>query len=146
MNKGQIESFLSDVDTTDLSPIQKQKIRELLHRHQKPAEKKHKIRTVKSKDLYSLQEWEERIGRLDPRMMMRWIDQHQLCPKLIADLVEEFRMEMVSKGKKYANFKATFQVYLLKGYLSKKMGQVLLANSPHKGNSATQIFSRGVSI
>lgn len=146
MNKGQIASFLSDVDQTDLSPIQKQTIHTLIERHTKPVEKPFVIRKVKAKDLCSLEDWEARIARLDHRMMAHWIEDAQFCPALIQEMIEEFRIDMISKNKQYANFKSAFQSYILKGYLSKKIGQLKLGNSPYRDKSATQIFTRGVNL
>lgn len=76
--------------------------------------------------------WELSKGdRLRVSMMIGWIQQKGFCSVLVGELIEEFRTEMVSKGLLYADFRATFQTYLNKGYLSKKPEQVLLVNSPH---------------
>lgn len=111
----------------------------------KPVEKK--IRRVKSNNLFTLQEWEDLTGQpLHSSMITGWIVKKALCPFTIANLIEEFRLEMLSKNKQYADFKATFQTYLNKGYLSKKFPEVLWMNSPHRKQDNVHISQRGSSI
>lgn len=86
----------------------------------------------KAKVEMTLEEWEAAQGaRLGLTPLMGWVTQKQFCPVLVRELIEEFRLEMIGKQKLYANFTATFQTYLNKGWLSKKPDQVLLINSPH---------------
>lgn len=85
----------------------------------------------KAKVEMTLKEWEAQNGQLVFSMVEQWAKQKGFCPELLRQLVEEFRLEMTSKSKLYADFKATFQTYLNKGYLSLKPQQVLLINSPY---------------
>lgn len=94
------------------------------------AEKKPRV-ARKARVEMTLREWEATHGELRYEMFHQWVVQKQFCPTLVAKLVEEFRIEMASKAKLYADFKYTFQNYLNKGYLSLKPNQVLLVNSPH---------------
>lgn len=96
----------------------------------------------------SLEEWETAVGsKLDHRMMSDWIKSKGLNEIVVMALIVEFRIEMQAKGKKYADFKAAFQTYLTKGYLSKPIDQCKASssqNSPAACNVRTT--TRGVSI
>jgi len=85
----------------------------------------------KAKAEMTIGEWEAVHGELCRDMLGGWVRERKFCPKLVEQLIGEFRLEMKGKGKLYADFKATFQTYLNKGYLSKKPDQVLLVNSPY---------------
>lgn len=105
-----------------------------------------KIRNPKTKaKLYTLEEWEKLwCGKLDVPLMDTWATEKNLCKRQLAQLIEEFRTEMISKNKMYADFKAAFQVYLTKGYLSKKMDQI---KAPAQTNKwGTQTGTRGLSL
>lgn len=107
-----------------------------------------KIRTPKAKNLMTLPQWEAKVyGPLNVGIMDTWSTQKGLCKRLLAELIEEFRTEMVSKNKEYADFSAAFKTYLNKGYLSKTLEQAKLANSPYAGTVyKDQEHNRGVRI
>lgn len=93
-----------------------------------------------AKNLMTLHEWEDREGKfLSAYMMVDWLKQNSMSMTAVAPLVEEFRQEMLAKGKQYANFKMAFQTYLTKGYLSKTMEQC-------KSQSQTIIHTKGVNL
>lgn len=76
-------------------------------------------RRIKAKVLCELPEWEEKMGcQLNSSMISSWCLEKGLYHPTITRLIEEFRIEMISKGKEYADFKSAFQTYLTKGYLS----------------------------
>lgn len=110
---------------------------------EKKAAKPKKIRTTKAPNLLSLSQWEAQVGgQLSIGMLTGWTNAKRLDSKEVAQLIEEFRTEMVSKNKLYADFKAAFQTYLTKGYLSKTLAQVAW-KAPEGAN---RTFTRGVSI
>lgn len=89
--------------------------------------------------------WEAKNGELNAQMMGTWIRKQGLHHAQVANLVEEFRISMMAKGKRYKNFQLAFQTYLVKGYLSKNIDQVRISNMPvEQGNVRTS--TRGVSI
>lgn len=95
--------------------------------------------------LYSLDEWETLwCGKLDVPLMDTWATEKNLCKRQLAQLIEEFRTEMISKGKRYADFKAAFQVYLNKGYLSKRIEQIKAPVQQNKWGNTTS--TRGLSL
>ena len=96
------------------------------------------------KNLVTLQEWEAVNGQLAPSGMIKWIADNKLDLRMLAAMVGEFRQEMLAKGKQYANFKAAFQTYLAKGYLSKTLSQCLACNNLRA--SETIIHSKGVDL
>jgi hypothetical protein len=101
-------------------------------------------RKAQGKNLVTLQEWEQAHGTLTSAMMTEWIDRLKLCRLMVSCMVDEFRGEMIAKGKQYANFKAAFMTYLAKGYLSKQITACTLERSPHK--TATIMDNRGVNL
>lgn len=111
-------------------------------------EKKKNIQKKKSPKMVTLEEWEEAVGSpLRFEMVAKWTSQNQFCKVMVAKLIEEFRVEMQSKGKLYADFKATFQNYVNKGYLSKTADQLLIKNSPYAASAVkNRTFDRGVAI
>jgi len=97
----------------------------------------------KANNLLTLAQWEAQVGgQLSIGMLTGWTNAKRLDSKEVAQLIEEFRTEMVSKNKLYADFKAAFQTYLTKGYLSKTLAQVAW-KAPEGANKH---FTRGVSI
>jgi|GEM_PF-4786898 len=80
-------------------------------------------KVTNAKNLVTLQEWEAVNGQLAPSQMVKWIMDNKLDLRMLSAMVGEFRQEMLAKGKQYANFKAAFQTYLAKGYLSKTFTQ-----------------------
>lgn len=97
-----------------------------------------------AKNLVSIQDWEKQFGVLKESMMRDWVDGHGLCRQMVAALIDEFRGEMIAKGKQYANFKAAFMTYLSKGYLSKTREACLLERSSFKPQ--TTVDKRGVNL
>jgi hypothetical protein len=80
-----------------------------------------KPRAPKVRNTMTLMQWEEKQGkRLDVRHMLEWVEKNQYSIPVIHQLIEEFRIDMLSKGKEYACFRAAFQNYFNKGYLSIK--------------------------
>ena len=94
----------------------------------KEAEQRLKIKGVNSKprkitnakNLMTVREWEDKFGVLRWQIMRSWIESNNLDRLKIAEMLAEFFDEMDAKGKQYADFRAAFKVYLVKGYLSKK--------------------------
>lgn len=97
-----------------------------------------------AKGLTTLPVWEGFNGILTAHDIGSWIEQRQLCRRMVGQMILEFRDEMLAKGKQYANFKMAFQTYLTKGYLSKKLSDCSLANSP--SNHQTVIHTKGGAI
>jgi len=102
--------------------------------------------TIKKKsEMISLADWEMKIGsKLCVQMLSDWIKEKGAGATQIAELIEEFRLEMQSKDKRYADFKTTFQVWLTKGYLSKTLAQVCTAGRRPSGE--VQMFDKGVAL
>lgn len=94
-----------------------------------------------SKNLMPLEDWEVANGQLRTSMLSEWVKARGLCPVMVAQMVAEFRTEMMAKGKQYNNFKAAFQTYLTKGYLSKPLTACTLERSTYK--SQTVIETKG---
>ena len=119
MNKKQKEKFKqllvdSGVKDTGVSKIMLMVDQTLVPEPKKP-------RALKPRNTMTLMQWEEKQGkRLDVRHMLEWIEKNQYSIPVIHQLIEEFRIDMLSKGKEYACFRAAFQNYLNKGYLSIK--------------------------
>lgn len=99
-----------------------------------------KIRNpAKASGLITLEQWEEKNGVLGLYHIKAWADAHMLDPVMISAMMREFRVEMMAKGKQYANFKMAFQTYLTKGYLSKKIDAC-------RAKETTTIEKRGISL
>lgn len=109
--------------------------------HVTPKKEPNKRNQTKKNNI-SLAEWEAVNGALRPEMMASWIKQHKLDPNGVWNLIEEFRIDMMSKGKQYTDFKAAFMNYLTKGWLSKTMAQIPARATP----GATQQSTRGHSL
>jgi hypothetical protein len=142
-----IKQVVEEIRNSKLSPdSKKQTIRIINLAVERIEEKKAEtIRTPKakaSKTAITLQEWETAQGkRLDIRMMIDWLDRNNYAIDTMAQLVEEFRTDMISKAKPYADFRAAFQNYFNKGFLSIK------PDSPRvKRASATTLDRRGFSL
>lgn len=148
MNKRQKKHFYERMTVSTLfTSAQKQVVfgflREALNL---PVE--HKIKRPRTKStLMTLQAWEALRGPLNYADMAAWIGQKKLCTRSIAQLIEEFRTEMISKDNVYANFVSAFQNWFNKGYLSKKPEQALWKNSPYNKNPAGVVHTtQGASI
>lgn len=88
-------------------------------------------RKASGKGLVTLQDWEAVHGRLNASKMLDWLDTHKLSYIAVATMIDEFRAEMIAKGKQYVNFKAAFMTYLAKGYLSKSMATCVKKDHTH---------------
>ncbi len=80
-----------------------------------------RLRSPKDGKLMTLNQWEATHGVLSIGDVERWAISKKLNLARVRDLIEEFRTEMVSKNKQYADFGAAFKVYLTKGYLSQTL-------------------------
>lgn len=119
MNLKQKEKFAALLKDNGVKPTGVLKIMALLD---VALVKEPKAPKVKKTSLaMTLMQWEEKQGkRLDPRHMLEWIERNKYDIAVMVQLVEEFRIDMLSKGKEYADFRMAFQNYFNKGYLSIK--------------------------
>lgn len=140
MNKKQKEKFNQLLIEAGLKSATSTKILHILDQALIPEPKKPRVPKVSN--AVTLQQWETAQGkRLDIRMMIDWLDRHNYAIDTMAMLVEEFRTDMISKDKPYADFRAAFQNYFNKGYLSIK------PDSPRvKRASVTTLDRRGFSL
>lgn len=102
------------------------------------------MKITNAKNLITLEEWEERNGKLNIGNLYDWICKNKLCAVAINNMVIEFREEMMAKGKQYANFKLAFITYLKRGYLSKPFKACTLEQSPY--NNSTIVHTKGVQL
>lgn len=79
------------------------------------------MRTAHGSKLLLLEEWEAKHGLLTIEDIETWVVKRKLDPQIIGMLIEEFRTDMKSKDKRYADFACAFQNYLNRGYLSKPL-------------------------
>jgi hypothetical protein len=102
----------------------------------------------KSSQLMTLEQWEKSVvyGPLDVPLIDTWATRSNLCKRQLAELIEEFRTEMIAKNKHYADFAAAFNVYLNKGYLSKKLEQIKLRPGEGKNKWGNSTATRGLSL
>lgn len=143
-----IQQIIAEIQLApDLPPTHKVKAVQII----RDAEQRLKIknvtgrpRKVSGKNLMTLQEWEAQHSALSVVMLTNWMDGRKLCYLTVGDMVEEFRGEMIAKGKQYANFKAAFMTYLAKGYLSKPITACTLDRSTYK--TKTTLDNRGVTL
>lgn len=110
----------------------------------KPSKTIRRVRTASP--LMTLPVWEVKNGTLVYHMLRAWAMRKKLCPRTVEELIEEFRTEMLSKNKEYADFTAAFQTYLNKGYLSKQLPQVLWVNSPYRTQEGVTKMQAGAAI
>ena len=95
---------------------------------------------VGAKGLVTLEQWESQHGQLTTCHVAKWSEKElKLDGTIIGTLIDEFRADMLSKGKQYANFALAFQTYLRRGYLSKTLEQCKF-----RGN--TVIEKRGINL
>ena len=141
-----IQQIIAEIQLApDLPPNHKFKAVQII----RDAEQRLKLKGVTSrprkpsgKNLMLLQEWEEQHqAPLSIVMLTSWMDERKLCYLTVGDMVEEFRGEMIAKGKQYANFKAAFMTYLTKGYLSKPLSACTIEQSKYKAH--TTVDKRG---
>ncbi len=119
MNKKQKEKFKELLSESGVKQNGVARIMELLE--QSLIKEPSKPRAPKFKALMTLTEWEGKMGKkLDWMMFREWVIVKEYDHTVIAQLVEEFRIDMFSKQKEYADFRAAFQNYFNKGYLSIK--------------------------
>lgn len=124
-----IKQIIAEIQLAqDLGPNQKQ----FTVRAIRDAEQRLKLKApsaprkiTNAKGLVTLQAWEAaRDKELHYTDLTDWIEKHQLDEFQVRLMIEEFRAEMMAKGKQYANFKMAFQTYVTKGYLSKRIDQL----------------------
>lgn len=103
------------------------------------------VKIYKKTSLVTLEQWEEKIGaQLNATMLASWCREKGLFHPTITRLIEEFRIEMMGKGKQYADFKSAFQTYLTKGYLSLTLiGAQNLCKRESQAMAGTTINRRG---
>ncbi len=142
MNKKQRESFLANIKTLfDPTYREFEVVVSALDLALAKPVKTNKIRNTKAPSLMSLQEWEDKKStQLSALMFGVWARDKGISIPVLASLIEEFRLEMMSKNKQYACFGTAFQVYLTKGYLSKSLYQAQLESGR---TAATSINRRG---
>lgn len=92
-----------------------------------------KINKKKPRKLVSLEEWEkEKQTPLCMQMMTGWVREKNFNPQLIREMIEEFRTRMFASDNRYADYKAAFQDWFNRGFLSKKPEQCKLLAQPHR--------------
>lgn len=147
MNKRQKHHFFERMKATSLLTTNQKEIVFGFLREALNLPKEQRITRVRTKSLLmTLPVWEAANGALAWPALRDWAMRKKLCPKTVEELIEEFRLEMQSKSKEYADFVATFQTYLNKGYLSKKLPQVLWVNSPYRKQEGVTKMQAGASI
>jgi hypothetical protein len=88
--------------------------------------------------------WEEIVGtKLCVQQLKTWIRSNKIDERKIPALIDEFRDQMIAGGNEYADFISAFQVWLRRGYLSKRLDEV-----QHKEESrgGVVIQDKGVSL
>lgn len=130
MNKKQKLLFAERLSNAGCKEHTVMKIMELLEGCLAKAESKPVRKRLPN--LLTLEEWEAKEGcTLNYSMVASWAQGKRYDPKIILQLVDEFRVDMLSKGSRYADFKMAFQNYFNKGYLSVKPSdpKVMLVSS-----------------
>jgi len=97
-------------------------------------------RPKRLKELLDLEEWEKLQGcALNLSMVASWARERHYNGQVILGLIDEFRIDMLSKRTKYADFRMAFQNYFNKGWLSIKPDSPKLRD----GGTVTTINRRG---
>ena len=144
-----IQQIIAEIQLADdLPPNHKVKAVQII----RDAEQRLKLKGLQSKprkvtngkNLMTLQDWEKENTLLNVGMLENWVKSNGLCPQIISRMIGEFRAEMIAKGKQYANFKAAFTTYMIKGYLSRRLSACTLQMSPF--NQETIIDNKGVTL
>lgn len=116
------------------------------HPHIEPDKDLPKPNNKNKKGGLSIDEWEAEVGSpLRIEMIAGWVKEKGLCPKVIAELIEGFRIEMQGKTLKYADYRKVFQTYLTNGYLRKTFEQCLFSKQP-RAQAGVTTLNRGNSI
>ena len=93
----------------------------------------------------TLAQWEEKKGAaLCVEMMAAWCKENGLDVERVKKVIPEFRERMQSGENLYANFVATFQVWLRNGYLTLKFEQAKQKTISSQGD--VKIVERGLSL
>lgn len=80
-----------------------------------------KINKKKPRTLVSIDEWETKVGSpLCLQQMQSWVKAKNYNPDLVKEMIEEFRTRMRASDNRYADYRAAFQDWLNRGFLSKK--------------------------
>ncbi len=87
----------------------------------------------KPRKLVSIQEWETEKGSpLCLQMLTSWIRSKGYDPKAIDAMIEEFRTRMMASDNRYSDYRAAFQDWFGRGFLSKKPEQCKLVSNPSR--------------
>lgn len=91
-------------------------------------------KTKKDKGLCTLDTWESTNGELSLDMIKPWVDSKKFSHNKIQVMLEEFKLHMLANGNLYADFRAAFKVWVLKGYLGLTPDQLKVPASNPFGN------------
>lgn len=81
-------------------------------------EQSNKKNIIKKSQALSLEDWEKKVGcQLCIEQMANWIKENKLDEGKVKSAIPLFREKIISQGKMYADFRATFQVWLRQGWL-----------------------------
>ena len=130
MNKSQKSKFVAALSDAGCKETTIKKIIELL---EKSLEKEAEAvkRPKRLKELFDLEEWEKIQGcSLNCSMVASWGRERGYNLVIITQLIDEFRIDMLSKRTKYADFRMAFQNYFNKGWLSVKPDSPKLTTAP----------------
>lgn len=93
---------------------------------------------------YTLDAWEAINGELNLSAILPWVDKQRLSYNITTMLIEEFKLRMLANGNVYADFRAAFKVWFMKGYLNRTMDQARIKDT---GNQLqTVVFDKGVRL
>lgn len=144
MNKQNQALFITAILDTHLLHSDKELVLNIFRSLTKPPDKLVQKRKPADIAMMTIQQWEaSRNAPLTIASVSEWVKDKKLCPVLTGMLIEEFRVDMMSKNKQYADFKLAFQNYVNKGYLSRNLYGLALERSPHREHGTTTINRRG---
>ncbi len=86
-----------------------------------------KIKSPKGQ--YTLDAWEAINGELSLDAILSWVDANNLSHIKIKRLIEEFKLRMLANGNVYADFRAAFKVWFMKGWLGLTIEQAKISDS-----------------
>lgn len=92
----------------------------------------------------TLDQWEVIYGALDINSLRPWIEDKHLCPKKVKIVLDEFYLRMLANGNVYADFRAAFKVWFMKGWLSLTMEQARIIDA--KDISRNVVHTKGISL
>lgn len=98
----------------------------------------------KKPEMQTLQQWEEKIGcQLCIEQMANWVKENKLDLEKVKKRIPIFREKMISQEKMYANFVATFQVWLREGWVGIDFEHLKLRD---EYISQVKIIDKGLSL